>query len=552
MRANWFSVFVCAVLSAGLASAQPTVEGPVLNVASYTLPGYPAFGVAQGSMFVVFGRNMGPRGIYQANSWPLPTDLLSTSLKVTVGGVTVDAIMVYTSATQLAAILPSRTPVGDGTIVVYYSGVVGPTAPIRVVPAAFGIVTLNSQGNGPAVIQMVRGATRPVNTMLESAHPGELVSLWGSGLGAVSGDEAKSPLPGDLDSAIEIYVGGQPAKVFYRGRSGCCAGVDEVYFYVPEGVAGCYVPLVVKSGQGVSNTTTMSISESGSYCDDPAGFSAADYKRMYLGEKLSAGWIELNRRGMFVSQTVEAPLTSETVLANFNRFDGDRIIRYNAPARFNVFGSCVVDAVRVTDLPSPPMYQPDTLDAGPALNVKNPGGAMKEVKAVGEGSYFAYVGGETNVVSLAPYLFNGTYVVDNGLGAAGVGALLVTQELRSPAAWTNIPSTRISVNRSDAGGYRVTWTGGDASRDFVRITGSSIDTANKVRGTFSCVEHADAGAFTVPAYVLMGLPANDTATGTYLAVGSQPLPSQSKVKITGLDQAYFYYNNWSSREVNYR
>jgi hypothetical protein len=35
-------------------------------------------------------------------------------------------------------------------------------------------------------------------------------------------------------------------------------------------------------------------------------------------------------------------------------------------------------------------------------------------------------------------------------------------------------------------------------------------------------------------------------------VGSQPLPSQSKVKITGLDQAYFYYNNWSSREVNYR
>jgi hypothetical protein len=253
---------------------------------------------------------------------------------------------------------------------------------------------------------------------------------------------------------------------------------------------------------------------------------------------------------MFVSQTVEAPLTSETVLANFNRFEGDRIIRYNAPMRFNSFGSCRVDATQVTDLPSPPMYQPDTLDAGTALNVKNPGGVMKEVKAVGEGSYFAYVGGETNVVSLPPYLFNGTYVVDNGLGAAGVGALRVTQELRSPAAWTNIPSTRINVTRSD--GYRVTWSGGDASRDFVAITGSSIDSANKVRGTFFCTERADAGAFTVPAYVLMGLPASDTATGTYLAVGSQPLPSQAKVKITGLDQAYFYYNNWSSREVNYR
>jgi uncharacterized protein (TIGR03437 family) len=501
-------------------------------------------------MFVVFGRNMGPRGIYQAESWPLPKVLLDTSLEVTVNGVTVDAIMVYTSATQLAAILPSRTPLGDGTILVRYAGVTGPTAPIRVVPAAFGIFTLNSQGTGPAVIQMVRGATRPVNTMLESAHPRELVSLWGSGLGTVSGDEAAKPLPGDLGSAIEIYVGGKPAQVFYRGRSGCCAGVDEIYFYVPDGVVGCYVPLVVKSGQGVSNTTTMSISESGSYCDDPSGFPAADYKRMYLGEKLTAGWIEMNRRGMFVSQTVEAPLTSETVLANFNRFEDDRIIRYNAPGRFNSFGSCRVDATQVTNLPSPPMYQPDTLDAGTALDVKNPGGIIKEVKAVGDGSFFAYVGGETNVVSLPPYLFNGTYVVDNGLGAVGVGAFRVTQELRSPAAWTNIPSTRINVTRSD--GYRVTWSGGDASRDFVAITGSSIDSANKVRGTFFCTERADAGAFTVPAYVLMGLPASDTATGTYLAVGSQPLPSQTKVKITGLDQAYFYYNNWSSREVNYR
>ncbi len=550
MRANGLAVILWTVLLAGMAWGQPTIEGPVLNVASYTLPGYPAFGVAQGGMFVVFGRSMGPRGIYQADRWPLPTDLLGTSLKVTVGGVTVDAIMVYTSATQLAAILPSRTRVGDGTIVVSYAGVTGPTAPIRVVPAAFGIFTLNSQGNGPAVIQMVRGATRPVNTLLESAHPGELVSLWGSGLGMVSGDEAAAPLPRDLGSAVEIYVGGKPADVFYRGRSGCCAGVDEVYFYVPGGVVGCYVPLVVKSGQGVSNTTTMSISESGSYCDDPSGFSAADYKRMYLGEKLSAAWIELNRRGMFVSQTVDPPLTSETVLANFNRFDGDRAIRYYAPARFNGFGSCVVDAVRVTDLPSPPMYQPDGLDAGTALNVKNPGGVVKQVKSVADGSYFAYVGGETNVVPLPQYLFNGTYVVDNGSGAAGVGALRVTQELRPPAAWTNIPSTRINVNRSE--GYRVTWAGGDASRDFVRITGSSTDTANNVRGTFLCTERADAGEFTVPAYVLMGLPASDTTTGTYLAVGSQPLPSQSKVTITGLDQAYFYYNNWSSREVNYR
>jgi uncharacterized protein (TIGR03437 family) len=550
MRANQLAALVWTLLLTGLAWAQPTVEGPVLNVASYTLPGFPAFGVAQGSMFVVFGRNMGPRGIYQVESWPLSNVLLGTSLKVTVGGVTVDPIMVYTSATQLAAVLPSNTPVGDGTIVVTYAGLTGPSAPIRVVPAAFGIFTLNSRGNGPAVIQIVRGAARPVNTLLESAHPGELVSLWGSGLGAVAGNEAAGPLPGDLGSAIEIYVGGKRAAIYYRGRSGCCAGVDEVYFYVPAGVTGCYVPVVVSNGQGVSNTTTMSISESGNFCEDPSGFTAADYKRMSAGEKLAAGWIQLNRRGIYTSPTVEPAQTSETVLANFNRFETERAIRHNAPTRFTGFGSCAVDMVRVTDTPSPPMYAPDALDAGAALSVKNPGGTIKEVKSVAEGDFFAYVGGETNVVPLPQYLFNGTYVVDNGSGAAGVGAFRVMQELRSPVVWTNIPSTRVNVIRSD--GYRVTWTGGDPSRDFVTITGASMDTANNVKATFFCAERADAGAFTVPAHVLLGLPANDGAAGTYLAVGSQPLPSESKVRITGLDQAYFYYNNWSSREVNYR
>lgn len=551
MRVRTLSAVVCSVLVAGLAWAQPTVLGPVLNVASYTLPGFPAYGVAQGSMFVLFGRNLGPQGIYQADRWPLPTDLAGTSLKVTIGGSTVDAIMVYTSATQVAAILPSNTPLGDGTIVATYSGLKGAAAPVRVVPAAFGIFTLNSQGNGPAVIQMVRGAARPVNTLIEAAHPGELVSLWGSGLGAVpGGNEAAGPLPGDLGSAIEVYVGGRSAGVIYRGRSGCCAGVDEIYFYVPEGVAGCYVPVVIKSGAGVSNTTTMSISESGNYCEDPSGFTADDYKRMNAGAYLNAGWIELNRRGIYTSPAVQPAQTSETVLAHFNRFERDRVIRYNAPTRFTGFGSCAVDTTQVADIPSTPMYLPDAVDAGATLNVKSPGAVIKQVKAMSEGNYFAYVGGDNGTVQLPQYLFNGAYTADNGSGAAGLGAFRVTQELRSPVVWTNIPSTRINVNR--ASGYRVTWTSGDAGRDLVAITGTSVDNTNKVKATFFCAERADAGEFTVPAHVLLGLPANDTTTGTYIAVGSQPLPGQSRVPIAGLDQAYFYYNNWSSREVNYR
>ena len=45
-----------------------------------------------------------------------------TSVSVTVGSTTVSAPMYYTSATQVAALLPSNTPTGSGTLTVTYSG----------------------------------------------------------------------------------------------------------------------------------------------------------------------------------------------------------------------------------------------------------------------------------------------------------------------------------------------------------------------------------------------------------------------------------------------
>ena len=55
------------------------------------------------------------------------------------------------------------------------------------------------------------------------------------------------------DVPVEVYVGGKRADVTYRGRSGCCAGIDQIVFTVPQGVEGCYVPVVVKTGDVVSN-----------------------------------------------------------------------------------------------------------------------------------------------------------------------------------------------------------------------------------------------------------------------------------------------------------
>lgn len=142
------------LLLAGTASAQPKVNS-VLNNYSYTLPGLPNYGIAQGSLFVVFGTGIGP---VQTPSLPdLSTTALTTSLNgagvsITVNGTTVQAPLYYVSATQIAGILPSNTPVGTGTITVTYNGQTSSTLPITVVPAAFGLLTLSGSGSGAAAV----------------------------------------------------------------------------------------------------------------------------------------------------------------------------------------------------------------------------------------------------------------------------------------------------------------------------------------------------------------------------------------------------------------
>src|SRR5215813_2054300 len=82
--------------AAGAALAQPTIRpNAVVNAASYTQPGLPNYGLAQGGMFILKGQNLGARGIVTASSFPLQTTMGGTSMKITVGGTSVDVPMVY-------------------------------------------------------------------------------------------------------------------------------------------------------------------------------------------------------------------------------------------------------------------------------------------------------------------------------------------------------------------------------------------------------------------------------------------------------------------------
>src|SRR5712692_1394504 len=194
---------VCIALAANslLFAANPfqPVISPngVVNGASYLSAAFANYGIARGSLFIVFGSALGPVDLVKAN-FPFPTfdGLAGTRVLISIGAYNAACPMVYSSLTQVAAIMPSDAPEGDGTLVVSYQNLASTSVPIHVVRSAFGVFTRNQAGAGPSIAQnFVSQTSTPLNSLIAPATPGQTVILWGAGLGPVNGDETAAPLP---------------------------------------------------------------------------------------------------------------------------------------------------------------------------------------------------------------------------------------------------------------------------------------------------------------------------------------------------------------------
>ena len=215
------------VEGSGTIAPRPAVFGPppfitqIQNNYSFLVPGVPNYGIAPGSIFVVEGQNLNGNQtpVLQSSAAPgLPYTLNQTSLSVTVNGVTTTPALYYATDAAVAAVLPSGTPVGMGTLTANYNGN-STTAQIQVVPSAIGLDTLYGSGSGAAV---VTDSKFNVLDLTNSALPGEAITLWGSGLGAdTSNDDRTYPqIQNNLtEIPIRAYIGGISANVLYRGRS---------------------------------------------------------------------------------------------------------------------------------------------------------------------------------------------------------------------------------------------------------------------------------------------------------------------------------------------
>lgn len=255
---------------AGVVPGTPVVANAgIVNAASYAPAGPPDGRIAQGSFFSIFGSDLGPDEFVKASSYPLPKSLGGVTIQIIQGTTTYDAYLIFASKGQLNAILPSNVPAGDARIVVGFNGKSSRPADIRVVKTSLGVFFQRIDGKDFAIAQNVASATDyPLNLPDSPAKPGQIVILWGTGLGPVTGADNTSPGASDMiDVPVTITVGGVAAERLYAGRQPESAGVDNVYFKVPAGISfGCRVPVAVSAGGTPANTTLIAITANGAPC----------------------------------------------------------------------------------------------------------------------------------------------------------------------------------------------------------------------------------------------------------------------------------------------
>jgi uncharacterized protein (TIGR03437 family) len=551
-----FSVWLLLV-SLPSAAQQPTIAANgVVNGASYARPGFPNGGIAQGSIFTIFGDNLGPANYVQVDTFPLPTSagLAGTRVTVTVGSTTLDAIMLWTLKTQVAAVLPSNTPLGQASVRVIYNGQTSNAVPITVVARSFGTFAVNQAGSGPGVIfNFNTEADQPLNAGNRPARPGQTLVLWGTGIGAVTGNEAGSPLPNQHGNVnLKVFVGAEEAPIAYKGRSGCCVGIDQVVFNVPSNVSGCNVPVHIVVDGVVSNFTSIAVAASGNTCSNTAsgGYSNSDIDLATANGGLRIANILAQRFFMRSTIQLPIPIPLPTRLDSLNAVYAFVPLAtiLNAPPG-PPMGSCTV-----LQIPGPLFPNNTPLNAG-QVSATGPVGPRTLI-AQGPGSWFINFqpGGfpANGTVTDGTLVTAGTY---NFTAVAGSDVGAHSASVNHPASfnWTQHQTVSTNISRSQAMTFN--WTGGSPG-GIVVITLASLTqaTPSAVGAQIACAADATAGSFTVPASFMSALPPTGSEQGFPLgSLAVINLTFGGQVSIPGVDRGYTNaYDTFNVGPVNFQ
>ena len=462
-----WTVLACGIPA--LCQAPSINANGVLNNASYAGP--PASGanvtIAEGSIVTIFGKNMGPATMVFA-VYPLPKqlpDASGTSVKILAGGSSFDCNMWYASSGQLGCIVPSTVPVGTATFTVTYNGQTSSGQAVNMVKQNFALLTQNQGGTGPATAQTVQGGNVVWNGLSTSAREGQVLTLFGTGLGPISGPDNVPPGAINLASGVKVVIGGQSLA----SGGGACTH--------PLGLSPSALAQLDAGGN-----VTIGLALAGRFGLGLLGFPG-------YADGAGAAFFQGNANEIYLATMSLASLGDATV------FDKPgTCVAYNAFTQANP-----------TALSGLSFNYAHLLDAGSSLTISGPG-ATKTMASV--------LGGYGTSGS-SQFLANGGWTI-TGTGGNDIGPF--TANLNIPVlTWTNAVAPGSVVSRSAP--LVVNWTGGGPT-DIVAIAGASVaidinrldDPNATFDWVFNCYAAASAGTFTVPTNILQKLPTVVTST----------------------------------------
>ena len=547
------------LIAAGPTVAQPQITPRgIVSAASLAPAGLPSGAVARGSLFSIFGQRIGPATGTGAGSFPLQTTLAGVSVKVTQGTTSVDAIPVFVVASQINAIMPSNAPLGMAAVVVTVNNIKGFAYPVLVVNSNPGIFTVNSAGAGPGVFQnYIAADDQPVNSLVNSARPGQVITMWATGLGPVSYADNIAPSAGDLPTAVEIFVGGKLAPKLYSGRAPCCSSTDQIVFQVPADVPlGCWVPVIVRTeGKNTSNAATMAIAADGGACSEPSNALASQL--LNSGKMGVLGLVRVNEVRTTPRTRIDATFDYSSL--SF-RQESRGPFAYNPLLALPPAGSCTVISGSLDRFRGPNAMFTDPvggryLDGGPSFSMLGPKGSRTIQIAKTNPFATAIIGVSITTFKLPiklPALLDPGNFTFNGSGGADVGSIRAAFSLTQGLTWTNREQIT-TVVRSE--GLTVNWSGAPSGQTII-IMGHSADISNNVKAIFLCTAAGTAaGSFTVPPAILGALPASQNAltrSKGMVYAGSAPLSSPQSFTASGLDLGAVMQLHLNGKDVRFK
>jgi uncharacterized protein (TIGR03437 family) len=546
MRVARFLVLLC-IASASLYAQPPQIYyRGVVNAAHFLPQGLAQGAIARGSVFSIFGARLGP-ATSPGLSFPLQSTLGGTSVKVTLGTTSVDAIPVFVSPGQVNAIMPSNAPIGTATITVTFNGREGTVAPVRIVSSSFGVYTALGTGNGPGIIQnFVSQTSQPLNSPATPAKPGQLVTMWGTGLGAVAHADNVAPTATSLPTKTEVFVGGKLATLAYNGRSPCCAGSDQIVFTLPTDVPiGCWVPVEVRTEDvRISNVVTISVSADGSPCSDSGNpYSAA----VRSGGKLGAIRLTRTLQPIYGLTTATSTDTTQDLATISLRQLASSQFAFDPGLSLPPLGTCTIFAGSGglgSEAPALPSVK--RLNGGTTYTVAGSAGSRTITLASTNSQTVAQLGKLLPDTPTRQTLFltPGDFTVSNS-GGADVTPFQARGAMPAALTWTNRGQT-VTIDRRQP--LPITWTGSTAGQ-IVEISGGVAREGANASVEFACYTSGSDSRFTVPVQILQAIPQTGGSAKGAIRVGNL---IRSTYSATGLDSGVLLTGAYTRVGVNFR